>query len=135
MPHSFFHRIPGAAPFVRVLTAADGAVTSQRKAAIHCVKKGVDHYNNRRYTEAEDQFRQAIAQDPGYARAHCYLGNTLHKLGYPEEAVFEWKKAIIVEPDSDSATKAQGKLDRIAARNSAVVRSLEESLGMRDQQE
>ena len=134
MSHSLFHKIPGAVHSVRMLLAADGAVTSQRKAAIGCVKKGVEYYNSRRYTEAESEFRQAIAQDPGYARAHCYLGNALHKLGYPEEAVFEWKKAVIVEPDSDSATKAQGKLDKIAARNSAVVRSLEESLGMRDQQ-
>ncbi len=112
--------------------AADGATTSQRKAAIHCVKRGVDLYNSRKYTEAEGLFRQAITQDPAYARAHCYLGNTLHKLGHPEDAVFEWKKAVIVEPDSESAIKAQGKLDRIAAHNTAIVRSLEEQLGMRD---
>jgi tetratricopeptide (TPR) repeat protein len=134
MSHSIFHRIFGAGGSVRVLLAADGAITSQRKAAIHCVKKGVDYYNTRRYTEAEDLFRQAIAQDPGYARAHCYLGNALHKQGYPEEAMIEWKKTVIVEPNSDSAIKAQGKLDKVAAHNSAIVRSLEERLGVREQQ-
>jgi Tfp pilus assembly protein PilF len=111
--------------------AADGGTTSQRKASVQLVKKGTEFYNTHRYIEASDFFREAVAQDPGYARAHCYLGNALHKMGLPEEAVIEWKKAVIVEPDSDSALKAQCKLERVAAQNSTIVRSLEESLGMR----
>lgn len=132
MGDGIFQRILGAADALRVRTAADGPVTSQRKAAIRCVQKGIAAYNTQKYTEAETHFRQAIAEDPVYARAHCYLGNTLHKLGSPEDAVLEWKKAVIVEPDSDSAAKAQGKLDKIAAHNQSITRSLEESLGMRN---
>ena len=114
--------------------AADGTMTTQRKSAISCLKKGTDLYNARNYIEAEGFFREAVAQDPAYARAHCYLGNVLHKLGYPEEAVIEWKKAVIVEPDSDSALKAQAKLDRVASQNSAIARSLEQGLGIRSPQ-
>jgi tetratricopeptide (TPR) repeat protein len=132
MSDSIFRRILGAAGFVRRGANGDGPTTSQRKAATQLVKKGIDFYNTHRYIEACDFFREAIAQDPGYARAHCYLGNTLHKLGYPEEALFEWKKAVIVEPDSDAALKAQEKLDKIASRNAAVVRDLEDQLGLHD---
>ena len=52
--------------------------------------------------------------------------------GSPEEAVFEWKKAVIVDPESDAAAKAKDKLDKVAAHNTAVARSLEERLGMRE---
>ncbi len=131
MGDSIFHRILGAADALRPHGATKAAVTSQRKAAIHCVEKGIAAYNIKKYTEAADQFRRAIAEDPVYARAHCYLGNTLHKLGVPEEAVLEWKKAVIVEPDSSSAAKAQAKLDNISAHNQAITRSLEEGLGVR----
>ena len=130
MSHSLFARIFGSLGFLR--GHREGASTSQRKSAIRRVEKGIERYNTRRYVEAEELFRQAIALDPGYARAHCYLGNTLHKLGSPEEAVFEWKKAVIVDPESDAAAKAKDKLDKVAAHNTAVARSLEERLGMRE---
>ncbi len=131
MGDSFFQRILGATDLLHLRKAGDGTVTPQRKAAIRCVEKGIAAYNSKKYIEAADQFRQAIAQDPVYARAHCNLGNTLHKLGTPEEAVVEWKKAVIVEPDSDSAAKAQAKLDKLAAHNAAISRTLEEGLGAR----
>jgi tetratricopeptide (TPR) repeat protein len=128
-----FKRFMDAAELLRPRGAADGGTSAQRKAAIHLVGRGKNLYNTKRYTEAAELFRQAIAEDPGYARAHCYFGNTLHKLGSPEEAVMEWKKAVIVEPDSDSAAKAQAKLDKVSAQNQEVTRSLEESLGLHKQ--
>jgi len=131
MGESMLKRFLDATEKLRPRAGGDGAMPAQRKAAIHCVGKGKELYNTKRYDEAAELFRQAVAEDPGYARAHCYLGNALHKLGSPEEAVKEWKKAVIVEPDSDSAAKAQAKLDKIACQNREVTRSLEESLGMR----
>lgn len=128
-----FKRILDAADVLRPRAAGNGGTSAQRKAAIHLVGRGKDLYNTKRYSEAAEVFRQAIAEDPVYARAHCYLGNTLHQLGAPEEAVKEWKKAVIVEPDSDSAAKAQAKLDKIAAHNQQVTRSLEENLGFHKQ--
>ena len=133
MSRSIFERIFDAVGLARVGTNGNGATTPQRKAAIHRVEKGIAAYNTRRYNDAENLFRQAIEQDPGYARAHCYLGNALHKLGAPEEAVLEWKKAVIVDPDSEAAAKAQAKLNKVSAHNTAVARSLEETLGMRDE--
>ena len=76
-------------------------MTSQRKASIREVKMGTACYNARDYVGAEKYFRRALEQDPGYARAHYYLANTLHKLGVPEEAYEEWNKAVIVEPDNN----------------------------------
>ena len=133
MSNSIFERIVSFVGSVGVHTNGNGATTSQRKAAIHRVEKGIAAYNTRKYNEAETLFRQAIEQDPGYSRAHCYLGNALHKLGAPEEAVIEWKKAVIVDPDSEAAAKAQAKLNKVTAHNTAVARSLEESLGMRNE--
>jgi Tfp pilus assembly protein PilF len=132
MGSSIFQRLLGAADFLRARTIAKDSVSSQRKAAVHFVERGVGLYNARKYTEAADQFRQAIDEDPVYARAHCYLGTALHKLGVSEEAVMEWKKAVILEPGSDSAAKAQRKLNKIAAHNAAITRSLEEDLGIFD---
>lgn len=104
------------------------SMTPQRKAAIKETMHGIERYNRHEYLKAEDSFTRAIGEDPGYARAHLYLGNTLHKLGRQDEAAAQWKKAVIVEPDSDSAQKARQKLDGISSGIRSVTRSLEEWL-------
>ena len=101
----------------------------QRKDAMRCVNQGKNSYNARNYLDAEKAFMQAISEDPGYARAHYYLGNTLHKLNRPEDAVIEWQRAINVDADSEVAAKAQKKLDMISAKNLEAIKRLEEGLG------
>ncbi|MBW7866524.1 MAG: tetratricopeptide repeat protein [Candidatus Hydrogenedentes bacterium] len=104
------------------------STTSQRKAAIKATMHGTERYNRHEYLKAEEAFMKALEEDPGYARAHLYLGNTLHKLGRQEEAAAQWKKAVIVEPDSESAEKARQKLDGISSGLRGATRNLEEWL-------
>ena len=104
-------------------------MTSQRKASIREVKMGTACYNARDYVGAEKCFRRALEQDPGYARAHYYLANTLHKLGLPEEAYEEWGKAVIVEPDSDTAEKAREKLASVGRQLRNTSQGLLDGLG------
>ncbi|NLV41548.1 MAG: tetratricopeptide repeat protein [Candidatus Hydrogenedentes bacterium] len=104
-------------------------MTSQRKASIREVKMGTACYNARDYVGAEKYFRRALEQDPGYARAHYSLANTLHKLGAPEEAYEEWSKAVIVEPDSDTAEKAREKLASVGRQLRNTSQGLLDGLG------
>jgi tetratricopeptide (TPR) repeat protein len=84
-----------------------------RRDAVALAKKGTQAYNQRDYLQAEMWFRKSLEDDPGYARAHTYLGNTLYKQDRPLEAAQAWQLAIRVEPDSDAAQEAQEKLMKI----------------------
>lgn len=113
-------------------TVQNNGTTKQRKLAMQWLNKGKDCYNTRSYEKAEDFFRRALTEDPAYARAHAYLGNALYKQGRPEEAVEEWQKAVICEPDSDAARKAQEKIDNLKAQTATINRTLQEGLGFRE---
>lgn len=87
-----------------------GGTSPARKHAIDLVKRGMNAYNAKDYTEAEALFRKAAEKDPGYGRAHAYLGNALYRQKRLTDAVTCWHKAIEVEPDSDAADMAREKL-------------------------
>jgi tetratricopeptide (TPR) repeat protein len=52
---------------------------------------------------AARQFERAIADSPGYADAHAYLGYTLDQMGRPDEARPHLLQAIELAPDSAAA--------------------------------
>lgn len=87
-----------------------GGTSNERKRAIDLVKSGMKAFNNKSYHEAEELFRRAAGKDPGYGRAHAYLGNALYKQKRLTDAVTAWNKAIEVEPSSDAADLAREKL-------------------------
>ena len=55
-------------------------------------------YKQKRYEEALDAFRVAVAQRPNYAKVHVGLGSVLNKLGRFEEAETHLHRAIALDP-------------------------------------
>ncbi|NLN94104.1 MAG: tetratricopeptide repeat protein [Candidatus Hydrogenedens sp.] len=104
------------------------ALTGERKTARKYLKQGVKHYNSRRYSDALYSFRRSLDEDPNYARALLYYGNALYKLHEESAALEAWKRAIAVEPRSDSAKNAQLKLMRIREKNKLVIDEIQSQL-------
>jgi Flp pilus assembly protein TadD len=61
---------------------------------------GVAHYQEKRWNEAEQQFRKAAEIDPQSAEAHYNLGLTLDKMGDHEAAAESFKKVVVLAPKS-----------------------------------
>jgi Tfp pilus assembly protein PilF len=61
---------------------------------------GYSLYLQRRFGEAEINFRQAVALAPEHVRAHNNLGLVLAHSGRPEEAVAEFRRAGCTEADA-----------------------------------
>lgn len=58
--------------------------------------------DTRRYTEAIESFRRAIALRPDFAEAHVQLGVTYYKLGRYEDAIAAYSEALRLKPDDQS---------------------------------
>jgi tetratricopeptide (TPR) repeat protein len=55
-------------------------------------------YEQRRYTEALEAYREAVRLVPNFGAAHCGLANTLKALGRSEEAIVSYRTAVRLEP-------------------------------------
>ena len=86
--------------------------TRDRKQAVALVNKGKDAYNAAEYKKAEKYFKKSLSEDPSYARAWMYLGNTYYKEKLNAEAGDAWVKAIEAEPKSGAAEKAREKIKK-----------------------
>lgn len=64
--------------------------------------------HNGRLAEAAEQFRLALASDPGYAEASSNLGNTLALLGDSAAALAHARRAVEANPDDAAARGALG---------------------------
>lgn len=84
-----------------------------RRRALEHATAAIALYNEKRYAEAELQFRDAVRADDQYARGHYGLGNSLAKQGKKTAARQEWMRAAEVEPNSEIAEKARRKLRRL----------------------
>jgi len=107
------------------------SASHDHKLANKAVQRGRDQYNQRRYIEAVESFRQAIDLDPNYGRAYLYLGNALYQQGEEGPARFAWKRATEVDPTSDSAVSALRKLEKFEVDAQATVTYLTEKMGPR----
>jgi tetratricopeptide (TPR) repeat protein len=71
---------------------------------------GLCHYKMRNLPEAEITFREILAADPTYVRAHTNLGLVLEATGRREEALSHYETALRIDPTNRSARQ---KLDRL----------------------
>ncbi|HXF92901.1 MAG TPA: tetratricopeptide repeat protein [Nitrospiraceae bacterium] len=63
---------------------------------------GVEHYKERRWDLAEQQFRKAVQADERLAEAHYNLGLALDKLGDHEGAAAAFKRVTELSPKNSS---------------------------------
>ena len=64
--------------------------------------------NKGRHQEAVDEWRRALAMEPGNAKAHTNLGISLSRLGASEEAIAELRRAVELKPDYPEARNNLG---------------------------
>ncbi|MBI4556473.1 MAG: tetratricopeptide repeat protein [Candidatus Hydrogenedentes bacterium] len=107
----------------------DVAGKGDRKSAAHLTEEGRCSYNVKDYVSAEEFFRQAIRVDEKYALAYTYLGHTLYKKGKFRDAATMWRRAIVLEPDSDAAAKARRKLQHLEHAEERFKHQVEDRLG------
>jgi len=67
------------------------------------VEQGQAFLNQRRFSEAQSAFEQAIAQQPNFPPAHFYLGYALAQSGQPQRAVSEFQRALQLDPSLKEA--------------------------------
>lgn len=77
--------------------------TAATKAAAHeqVIAKGnaARSASTPRYTEAEQQYKQAAAEDPNDARAHAGLGNVYLDQGRYNEAIAAYRQVLKLQPN------------------------------------
>jgi tetratricopeptide (TPR) repeat protein len=66
-------------------------------------EEGKTLFDNRRYDDAAEKFRQAILQDPSCPGAHYYLGRSLLEKQLQDEAAGEFCEAIRTNPSDGNA--------------------------------
>lgn len=71
---------------------------------------GLSRYKLRDYDGAERIFRDLIAQNPRYVRAHTNLGLVLEAMLRPCDAAAVYRQALVVEPGNIKARQALEKL-------------------------
>jgi tetratricopeptide (TPR) repeat protein len=57
------------------------------------VSRGVIYHEHENYDRAIADYDEAIARDPGFALAYRNRGDAYARLGYPEDALHDFKKA------------------------------------------
>lgn len=67
------------------------------------VEQGQALLNQHKYNEAIAAFRQAIAQQPGFAPSHFYLGFALSQSGQNQEAITEFQNCLQIDPSMKEA--------------------------------
>jgi tetratricopeptide (TPR) repeat protein len=77
-------------------------------------------YSVSNYEEAEQLFRNLIANDHRAGVQHFYLGNLLAKTGREQEAVKCWRQTVALIPKDVKAKKAQARIEKMAASNPNV---------------
>lgn len=95
-----------------------------RRRAANLVETGRKYYNQKRYHKAERCFKKAVLSDESYALAHYYHGLALYQVNLPNAARFAWIRATEVDPESEAAKKAHGKLTKKLVTRSKTVQDL-----------
>ena len=71
---------------------------------------GTLHLDAKRYPEALDAFRRAVAANSNYARGYFGLGRVFAETGKGEDARTNFRKAIALDPKSPEADRARDYL-------------------------
>jgi len=105
----------------------DISETQASKISDH-YQRGLAHYNEKRFNEAEKQFTAILAVDPNQAVAHNNLGLVYHAQGRDKEAVIEYLAALRINPSLAEAMNNLGLLYDQQGRAEEAVNLYERAL-------
>ena len=91
-------------------------------------QRGLAHYNEKRFKEAEQEFTAILAVDPSQAVAHNNLGLVYHAQGRDKEAVIEYLAALRINPSLAEAMNNLGLLYDQQGRAEEAVNLYERAL-------
>src|SRR5208282_6635654 len=92
-----------------IALAACSSDPNQRK--LKYLSSGDAYFKAGKYQEAVIQFRNAVALDPRFAKAHSQLAQGYLRLGNSEAAYREFQEAVTLDPkDSDAQLHLAGLL-------------------------
>lgn len=111
--------------------AADPLVDGLRElvkgARLHLIR-GRAALDARRFADAADEFRKAVAAEPGSVPAHFNLGAALSQLGDPGGAVEQFEKTLQLDPAHANAHYNLGLLLARQNQHERAVRHLREAV-------
>jgi tetratricopeptide (TPR) repeat protein len=93
-----------------VLTPDASVLQSQATRIFDHYQKGLAHYREKKFNEAEQEFLAILAQDPNQAVAHNNLGLVYHAQGKEKQAVLEYLSAMKIDPNSAETMNNLGLL-------------------------
>ena len=102
----------------------DGLQVLVKGARLHLIRGRVA-LEARRFSEAADQFRKAIAAEPNNLPAHINLGATLTQTGDQAGAIAEFKEALRLDPNHPNAHYNIGLLLAQMNRNEEAINHLQ----------
>ena len=65
---------------------------------LHFHKDGVAHYEEKRFGEAAESFKQALLRNPDHQESHFMIGVCYMKLGFYERAIDHCQIAVALNP-------------------------------------
>lgn len=85
--------------FTLALMIVSAPFASAQKAERSDVRKGNRQYENKKFTEAEIQYRKALEINPQSKEGSYNLGNALYRQNKPKEALEQYQNALNIQND------------------------------------
>ncbi len=81
------------------------------------------YYSNKKYQEAIDTYRRAIAINYDNEHQHYYLANSYYQLGQIERAIEEWEVVLELKPGSKLAHNAEERIEKSKKGQAVAIES------------
>lgn len=81
------------------------------------------YYSNKKYQEAIDTYRRAIAINYDNEHQHYYLANSYYQLGQMERAIEEWEVVLELKPGSKLAHNAEERIEKSKKGQAVAIES------------
>lgn len=85
--------------FSLALLIVSAPIASAQKAERSDIRKGNRQYENKKFTEAEIQYRKALEINPQSKEGSYNLGNALYRQNKPKEALEQYQNALNIQND------------------------------------
>ena len=107
--------------FVILLLVSSGFSQSNRST----LNEGVDKYDEKKYTDAEVDFRKVVESSPKSFEANYNLGNTYYKLEKYDEAIKSYQSAFENAKDNESRAKIFHNVGNSLLKSNKIEQSVE----------
>ena len=99
------------------------AVKAQRSKAVTFYKAGMNYKQNKQFPEALNSFAKAVLSDTKFDSAYVEMGNIFSGGGNMDMGIYNYKKALEINPTYTAALIGIGKIYRDARQNldSAII--------------